>query len=280
VGLPAVRGTEPRNRAEPYDCSMPQPPPQARRSRIPGGRWAADAGLAILLVAAANVAALAGSGTPLRPLGAIVLVLVVPGMAFALAARQTLETTEVVLWVALSSIAVVILVGLLLDLIPGGLSERNWLVALDLVALVSIASLRWGPALPRRRPAAGMVKAALAPGAVVVAAVAIAAVAVVVGVHGARTADRSHSFVQLWAVPSGRQLEIGARGAATPSSARYRIVLFRNGARLRQYAFRLPSGRDWRRHLTLPSKRAPYVVVLYGPDGRALHTLRVTAPVA
>lgn len=116
------------------------------------------------------------------------------------------------------------------------------------------------------------------PAAVAVVAVAIATSAVVLTVHGARSADRAQSFVQLWAVPNGRHLQIGARNAASHGSSDYRIVLFRNGTKLGQYAFRLPWGRDWRRRLTLPAKRAAYIVVLYDPAGRALHTLRVTAP--
>jgi hypothetical protein len=103
-------------------------------------------------------------------------------------------------------------------------------------------------------------------------------VAVVVGVRGAHKADRLQSFVQLWALPQGRHLQIGARSAVEDGAGNYRVVLYGNGTRLRAFAFRLPWGRDWRTELTLSSKRAAYLVILYDADGRALHRLRVTVP--
>lgn len=100
-------------------------------------------GRAVCLVAAvlATVAILAGAGRPLTiPLGAM-LVLVLPGYAWLGAVRhhepQPLASGALVV---MASMGLAIVLGIGLNLLPGGLTRGSWVAGLSLVTVAGLAT--------------------------------------------------------------------------------------------------------------------------------------------
>jgi hypothetical protein len=231
----------------------------------------------LLALAVANGCVLLVPDTTLASFGAGLLVL--PGAGIVLASQRKLRGLEAVLWAIACSLAVIALLALVLDALPWGITERGWLVAVDVVTLIALAiswrvadALPWTTRLPRLD--ARQIVAAL----VVVAAVAVATIGVVVGVRGARSAERSQPFVQLWSVPQGSRLLIGARSAETGAPRRYHLTVFQGDKKMRSYAFTLGWGESWQTQTRLPAGGAVYRTVLSDADGNGLRSVRVTLP--
>jgi hypothetical protein len=234
----------------------------------------------LLALVVANACVLLAPDTPLASLGAGLLVLLLPGAGIVLVAQRKLRGREAVLWAIACSLAVTALLSLVLDALPWGITKLAWLISIDVVGLVGIAfawreypdrspgAIRW------RTPDAREILATL----LVVVAVAVATVGVVLGVRGARSAERSQPFVQLWSVPQGSRLLVGARSAETGKPRNYRLTVFQGGRKVRTYVFNLGWGDSWQTQARVPSRGGVYRTVLFDADGNALRSLRITLP--
>ena len=170
----------------------------------------------------------------------------------------------------------------MLDLLPAGLTEGAWLVALDLVTIAM--ALLWGRGTPRldvhvrrlRRPRVGALVGALC----LVAAAVLAATALVLGLNGAQAQERRQPFVDVWLVPQqGGKVEVGVRSGRSDRTA-YRIVLRAENRVLRAWpSIQLGFGQQWQDIVTLPRSvragRLLRVQVFAGRNAPALETIRV-----
>jgi Protein of unknown function (DUF1616) len=168
------------------------------------------------------------------------------------------------MWTAGLSLAVAVLGGLLLNLIPAGLTRLSWtLSSTGVTVLVAMASA-WRrrrsrselphasrlprlPCLPRWTPVTRLVACyALAAGAIAAGAVGLAVA----------SAGWQHSpgFAQLWLVPSrgvatGGQATLGVRSGYAAAQT-FHVVL-RNGAKaISTWDFSLGTGQSWQRTIT------------------------------
>jgi hypothetical protein len=230
--------------------------------------------LLLLALAAANAVVLLADGGALSGLGAMLLVIVLPGTSIAVAAYGRLDT-RLVFWGLVTSLGVVVVTGLVLDALPGRLGAGRWLLAIDLVTLAALlvaASSPTPPSWPALRPYIDA--RSLFAGSVLLLAVGLASVGVALAVRGARTAERAQSLVQVWAVPHGSQLALGVKSGEDGGRRTYRLEVSRNGRRLKGYRFLLDWGDVWRRSVALPNGKAVYEVVLSDASGRRVRSLR------
>jgi hypothetical protein len=82
--------------------------------------------------------------------------------------------------------------------------------------------------------------------------------------------------VQLWSLPDGSGLVVGARSAESGPARHYRLVVYRGATAFRRYAFLLAWGERWQARVAVPAGLAVYRTTLYDAGGRPLRTLRVT----
>jgi hypothetical protein len=97
-------------------------------------------------------------------------------------------------------------------------------------------------------------------------------------VSGARQTARQDPFVELWSVPTGNGLLMGARSAEAGARKTFRVTLFRAASRLRTWRFSLSWGQSWQVFVPLPRAHAVYRTILMDDHGAQMHALRVTLP--
>ena len=211
----------------------------------------------LVLAAAATVAVLVpGIPVPVRTVAAAVL-LVIPGVfAARLAVRDRGFVADALVWATASGIALVVLVGLVLDRIPGGLHRTSWVAGLDILAV--LLALAWWRA---RRTAAYtplQVRSrwtwVVARAGVLAVAVAIAVTAVSMDLRGAHTQAQSAPFAQVWLLPSGSgHVLVGVRsGRSAPTT--YRLTLMADGRPMRHWrSIRLGWGDQWQALARVPA---------------------------
>lgn len=252
------------------------------------GRSGTRAGLAGTAVFAgvALIAGLIDGPTALRVVTGLPLVLLLPGYAateLVLPRSAPMGRFErLVLNVGLS-IALCVVLGLVLDLLPGGLTTDSWTLALAGITLAlctTVALTRRARADARKptRPTLSGARAAVlygVSGAVLVGAFLIAR-------GGAVRQEEQATFTQLWALPAHRAsqpaVRIGVRSFER-STTNFRVVV-----RLRHRTLRiwpritLQRGAQWEVRDPLPSLRpnGPVVVVL-SRSGRSGAYRSVTA---
>jgi hypothetical protein len=222
-------------------------------------RGLGDTACVVLVLAAAATAGVLLPGVPVavRTAAAAVLLLAPGVLAVRLALRGGGLAADALLWATAASIALVVLLGLVLDRLPGGIHRASWVAGLDVLAvLLALACrrVRWRVAPGSRSETRSRRPAVLAARAVVLAlAVAIAAAAVTMNLHGARTEARRQEFAQVWLLPSGsRHVLIGVRsGRSVPTT--YRLTLLADGRVMRTWgAIRLRWGEQWQRRAPVP----------------------------
>ncbi|GEM_PF-3105133 len=208
----------------------------------------------------ATAVALGASATPLRALdviAALLLVLVLPGVALVTAVDPSsarLEGAHRWFWCALSSIGISIAGGLFLNL-AGGLTRLSWCLFLGTVAIAASAAAWVRTARitsPQPPGVAGAGRRAVSPRSAVLLACAALLVAGALGlsqVSSSRSA--SEHFVQLWMIP--RPFDAGAFATRVQLGIRndegrpatFLVVVTRSGKALRTWRVHLAEGRSW-----------------------------------
>jgi hypothetical protein len=231
------------------------------------------------------VAVLADAPKPLRAISGLLLVLVLPGVAVvgAVTRRRPWAAEHLVL-VAGSSIASVILGGLLLDRLPDGLTTDAWALALayGTVLIVIVAALR-RPArsrTPRLRPR-HVARPTGRQVALFVAAVGIAAIAVGIAKASQDDAVRKTVVVQLWMLKAGRTkatttLRIGVDAQQVPTAV-YRLEVRAGTGSPTVWQVPVEGPTQWRAVVDIPRGSPQAVdVVLFAEEqpGTALRRVR------
>ena len=231
----------------------------------------ADTDLAVtaaVTIVASLVTGLIGGGGPaiawLRVLAGMLLVLVLPGYAltaFIQPARSPRRFSPV-LWRGMCSVglsmAVAALGGLVLNLIPAGLTRVSWTILLAAVTLLALAAAVWLRPDSRRSTDSRRAKhswhswrqtwavAGYSLGALALAGAATG-LAVVSGGW-----QHSPSFAQLWLVPGSAKATLGVR-SGYPDAREFRLVL-KNGTRQAgTWDFTLTAGQTWQRTVAEPA---------------------------
>jgi len=240
---------------------------------------------AALAVVAALLALVAGIPTPVRILVAIPVVFAAPGYTVteALLPGRNRGPVERVLLAVTLSISVSVLGGLLLNLLPAGLTRTTQTLLLSVVTLAgaATAALRRarvksaGPAEPgepsepgepaERRPVRRALRLSPAGIASLVLAIAVASAAIAIGVQTAQAHDTA-SFTQLWitANSSSTRAQVGVMNDEGAAQS-YTLDLTTHGGSGRTYGFRLQDTASWRTEIALPAtaKGYPVTVRLY-----------------
>lgn len=178
-----------------------------------------------------TLAALAGD---LRAAAAIVLVLVLPGMlVFAwMAARRGLGFEWIISGLA-TSMAIVIVLGLVLNRLSDGLVPKEWWLNLSLVCVVTAPlGLAAGLRMSRSAPRPPVSRASLARAAVVALSAVIAVGAIWLARSGAE-AHREYAYTNLWILPQdGPNSSSALLGIENKEQAGrvYKLELMANGA--------------------------------------------------
>jgi len=260
------------------------------RTGPPGVRQAAQRNAdllaaAALAVVAALLALVAGIPTPVRILVAIPVVFAAPGYTVteALLPGRNRGPVERVLLAVTLSISVSVLGGLLLNLLPAGLTRTTQTLLLSVVTLAgaATAALRRarvksaGPAEPGEpsepaeaaepRPVRRALRLSPAGIASLVLAIAVASAAIAIGVQTAQAHDTA-SFTQLWitANSSSTRAQVGVMNDEGAAQS-YTLDLTTHGGSGRTYGFRLQDTASWRTEIALPAtaKGYPVTVRLY-----------------
>ena len=249
---------------------------------------------AALAVVAALLALVAGIPTPVRILVAIPVVFAAPGYTVteALLPGRNRGPVERVLLAVTLSISVSVLGGLLLNLLPAGLTRTTQTLLLSVVTLAgaATAALRRArvksaepaepadPAEPgepsepadpgepgERRPVRRALRLSPAGIASLVLAIAVASAAIAIGVQTAQAHDTA-SFTQLWitANSSSTRAQVGVMNDEGAAQS-YTLDLTTHGGSGRTYGFRLQDTASWRTEIALPAtaKGYPVTVRLY-----------------
>jgi MFS family permease len=241
----------------------------------------------LFAAAFALVAAVVTSLTPLpiavRTLFGVPLVLGLPGWAL-LAATGLNARLSRALSVASAigtSVAVTVLLGLVLDLTPGGLVTVPWAASLAAVSIIGfiVAAVR-GPANAALPKLSDLFPSTHAARLAVSLAVALVAVTVIGAHRGDVEYQRDQSFVQVWVTPSPRMtrtVDVGLR-SLVQDSASYRIVLTGDdGSELRVWSHvALNYGRTWTESVTLPAGiYSARLVAYYRPGMRPVGSVLI-----
>ncbi|HEY1627842.1 MAG TPA: DUF1616 domain-containing protein [Streptosporangiaceae bacterium] len=214
-------------------------------------------------IAAALVTGLVPSALVwLRVLAGVPLVLVLPGYAltaFALPARSPRQFSPVLwrtLWTTGLSLAVAVLGGLVLNLIPAGLTRVSWAVLLAVVTLAALAAAIWlRPSSAAAAPPSSARGARWRPSWVAagygLAALAMAGTATGLAVVSGGW-EHSTPFAQLWLVPGQRTATLGVR-SAYPGTQAFRLVLKDGTRQAGTWDFTLTTGQTWQRAVAQPA---------------------------
>jgi hypothetical protein len=177
------------------------------------------------------------------------------------------------MWTVGLSLATAVLGGLLLNLLPAGLTRATWTIGLAGTALLAIATaamlrVRASPAAPAgsavttsgtpARPASAGARTLrrLHGPATVYSAAAVVAVAAAIWL-GVFSAAREHpaGFAQLWMVPAGTgtgRATVGVRNDY-PRTQRFHLVLQRGSQAVAEWNIELPAGKAWTTAVDAPA---------------------------
>jgi hypothetical protein len=193
--------------------------------------------------------------TTLRTIAGLPLVLVLPGYALSLLLLPSVpDRAWRAAWSVGLSLAVAVLAGLLLDLIPAGLTTVTWTAGLAGVTLAALAAVAFLPAAappPRAEPSGRTAGRpwtwpALAGSAL---AVALAAGAVAVAVVSAPW-PRPPGFAELRLVPApGPAASVGVRNAYTRAET-FRLTVQNGRSAPMTWTITLGPGQEWQRALS------------------------------
>lgn len=224
-------------------------------------------------IVAVLCAALPGLPLVVRAIGAVPLVLFLPGywLLAAVAPEIGREPLERAALSSGISLAVCVLVGLLLNLSPAGLTRDAWVLALGGIALTGSAAA-WLRNLRREaEPGLGL---ALSPGRRGGAMFALAGL-VLIGAFGlARyTASQQSTpdFTQFWISPAGTNgaAQLGVRNLE-PSAMTYVVEVRADGELVQRWpALTVQSKQSWQTMLTASDGtplRGPVEALLYRAD--------------
>ena len=225
------------------------------------------------------------AGPPWQTIAGGIIVLA-PGYVLARILAAGAWTAEgAAVWVVALAIATVAVAGVMLDLLSPGLTERTWILALDMMTVVP--ALCWGRRAAKldvhvlRPPRPGV--GALGGGLCLVVAAALVVTALLLSLSGARAQERRQPFVQLWLLPMEHgKAEIGMRSGRSGRTA-YRIVLRDTSGVLHTWHHvALSFGEQWQQVLPLPrSVKAGELLraqVFAGRGTPALESIRVRRP--
>lgn len=200
-------------------------------------------------------AALSPLPAPIRVVGAAPLVLFLPGywLLAAIAPRICGEPLETVAFSVGVSVAMCIVVGLVLNLTPAGLTGDAWVLALGGIALAGSAAAWLRGARHEALPWRDVVPA---PGRRGGAMFALAGL-LLVGAFGlARFSAGQQSephFTQLWITPAGTQagnVQLGVRNLE-PTSMTYTVEVRANGNLVQRWpSLTLQPNQSWETELT------------------------------
>jgi hypothetical protein len=207
-----------------------------------------------LVTAAVTVVAALLTGVPgARIPAGLLLVLLLPGYALsALVLPGRPPSIGPLLWramwVAGLSLAVTVLAGLLLNLLPGGLTRTSWTISLTAVTLLACA---WPSPQDQNEPLVMPVMRIAAGYAV--AALAIAGTATGLAVASAGW-QHSPGFAQLWLVPARNtpDASLGVRSGYSDAETFHLVVRSGLDAVL-SWDFTLGSGQTWQRTISAPA---------------------------
>jgi hypothetical protein len=213
---------------------------------------AAVTGAAVLVVLVGRaIGGSAAAPTTLRTIAGLPLVLVLPGYALSLLLLPSVpDRAWRAAWSVGLSLAVAVLAGLLLDLIPAGLTTVTWTAVLAGVTLAALAAVAFRPAAapPRAEPSGGATGRrwnwpALAGPAL---AAAFAAGAVALAVVSAPW-PRPPGFAELRLVPApGPAASVGVRNAY-PGAETFRLTVQNGRSAPMTWTITLGPGQEWQR---------------------------------
>ena len=184
------------------------------------------------------------------------IILVAPGYALAriLTGAEWSSGGAGVVLIALA-LATTAVAGLVLDLLPPGLTEHAWLVALDVLTVATV--VLWGRRSPRLDVHPSRLwrggASAIAGGACLLVAAALATGALMLSMSGAAAQERRQAFVDLWLLPQAAgRVDVGVRSGLSDRTA-FRIVLRDDKHVLhRWHGVVLAFGEQWHAAVTLP----------------------------
>ena len=203
-----------------------------------------NAGIAALAIAAA-VACNLGAPVPVQILAALLLTLVLPGLAVARALLPGERGAELVLLSLSLSISIAVLVGLILHFTPNGLTRGSWAVALGAISVLgAMVALARRPDRPEA-PADERVPFRIP--LLSVALLALAFVVTTAAMIQARTplpARGVEGYTALWLVSNGARSRVARVGVQSSEvkATRYRLDVLAGRTRLASYRFELGSG--------------------------------------
>jgi Protein of unknown function (DUF1616) len=231
---------------------------------------------AAVTAAAAMVLLLTTSGgaaiTALRILAGLPLVLILPGYALGTLVLPAGSGRPPhigpllwrAMWVPGLSLAATVFCGLVLNLMPVGLTRASWTIALTVVTLAALAASTFlpaqGPSVPRtavkgtrgpRTPSGGGSWATGPLAGYAAAAVAISGAGVGLAIASAGW-QHSPGFAQLWLVPAASgEAGLGVR-SGYPGAETFHLVLRSTTNALLSWDFTLGSGQTWQRTVSAP----------------------------
>jgi uncharacterized membrane protein len=233
----------------------------------------------LLAITAGFVLALPWGGQGLRAILGAYLVLVAPGFAVtsAILPARRLGTAEHALAAAVTSIAIAVLGGLVLDMTPWGLQPASWAVLLaGITAVATVAALLRMRNKNKSRQAAPIWTARWTARADRLALPLAAVVMVGLALYIARVPappQRYQGYTTLWMVPNDAQEATGARiglQSGEFEDVRYRLEVWVNGEPASVWpGLELEPNQQWQAELTLPAAGATGMVVeafLYRSD--------------
>lgn len=235
---------------------------------------------AVIMLLLSGLVATGAVAMTLRIVAGIPLVLVLPG--YALSALLLPDRVRPVyinaalwhgMWIAGLSLATAVLGGLLLNLLPVGLTRTSWTIALagtTLLALATAATLRIRrpravqPGTPRATtgmlpdPASprGRTHRRLQGPATIYSVAAVLAVgaAISLGVFSAAR-QQPAGFAELWVVPAGNgtgRATVGVRNDYARAE-RFHLVLQRGSQTVAQWNLELATGKAWAEAVAAPT---------------------------
>jgi hypothetical protein len=220
-----------------------------RRDTTVAAAVAAAAAMVLLLTTGGGAAI-----TALRILAGLPLVLILPGYALGTLVLRVGSGRPPhigpllwrAMWVPGLSLAATVFCGLVLNLMPVGLTRASWTISLTVVTLAALAA---STCLPAQSPSIPRITGPLAGYAA--AALAITGTAVGLAIASAGW-QHSPGFAQLWLVPAasgeaGLGVRSGYSGAET-----FHLVLRGDTNALLSWDFTLGSGQTWQRTISAP----------------------------
>ncbi|MBE7187703.1 hypothetical protein [Jatrophihabitans endophyticus] len=188
--------------------------------------------------------------------------------------RRQLGWADAVVTGAAGLVIVLMLLGFLLDVVPGGLARVSWGVGAGVVAL---AALAWSERAPDDGPATLPVERGtlvrVAPAYAV--ATGLAAIALVVSVHATREGTRAPEALSI--VRTGAPGQVSVEISSGRAAGRYELAVTSRGHLLRvDGPFTLAPDSHVRRTVPVPSGRRSTIELRSSGSSAALRTLVVS----